>query len=700
MSYGDLGVSPVPEPLPQSQLTKIKLPEDKWSDEYALRVVRSDFAYAEAYRTHAHDWRYRNAAELYLAWAGQRYWEGTRVPRSSIGIYVVFEQVESMLPKIIGAICDPESYNFYAEDRDAALLWKELVIDQMGEVKYREHFRRAAKSSLIYGNGLVEVGMEDYEDESVSFTESRNISQMQILPHPLLGPVPVPQTQAGYKRSVKREKKRRPYLRYRSIIDSYVDPNCESTSLQDPSCGYHILRTYMHAEQLKELRDKSNFDIPDDATLVQYSKAKTTANQDVTKLSNELFRYNLWNPAQDYSADPSQKRIEVIEYTTRDRKVWLLNREHVAYNQPNKYREINYYSMSYADVLDRWHALAMSDVAEGEQRLQQSIVNGRVDELALSIHRPMIKRRGVTIPPYQLKVRPGVVIEVENPEGDIKQLEVQNITQQAFVEVEASERRVQRITGMSDLAALGSPTSGGNSANRTAAGVNTQVGATQDRTRYYIENTETMVVQPILNKFIWLNKHFMDPMQAAAWIKLHPKFGHLDPLKVMNARVTADCDGSGKMAARQGFLSILPLWLQYVMNPETLQLWAQQQQKVLDIDENTDMIMRAINYSPRNPLFRPMSQQEQQAMNQPPAAEVMKQQLEAAQLQNDKSIHDNQNMVKLIDTLIKQGYGHHTQMAALDDKRQQHGIDTALAVKQMEHEKELQANEPTQEPGE
>lgn len=680
MSYGDLGTAPVPEALPYKELKKIPAPDAQWTDTYASQIVRSNFTYAESYRVHSHDWRYRNASELYLAWAGQRYWDGTRVPRSSIGIYSVFEQVESMLPKIISAICDPESYNFYADDMDIALLWKENIVDQLGETKYREHFRRSAKSSLIYGNGLVELGMEDYEDESVDIEESRVLRQLDVLQHPLLGAIPVPSFDRNYKRKVTREKKVRPYLRYRSIIDSYVDPNAESTSLQDPTCEYHILRTYVHADYLKKFRDKKDFNIPDDATLAKYGQSKTTANQDVTKLSNELFRYNLWNPANDYTTDPAKKRIELIEYTTRERKVWMINREHVAYNKANKYKEINYYSMSYADVLDRWHALAMSDVAEGEQRLQQSIINARIDELALAIHRPMVKKRGVTIPPYQLKVRPGVVIEVENPEGDIKQLEVENITQQAFIEVEASERRVQRITGMSDLAALGSPSSGGNSANRTAAGINTQVGATQDRTKYYIENTESMVVTPILNKMIWMNKRFMDLSQAANWIRLHPKFGSKNPLQVMNARVSADCDGSGKMASKQGFLSILPLWMQYVLNPEVLQLFANQQGKVLDIQENTDMIMRAINHKPRNPLFRDMSQQEKQAMqsagNASTAAEMIKAKIAEMQEANKKGIHDNQNIVKLIDTLIKEGYGHHAKMAELDDREMQHQRDT------------------------
>ncbi|HEX8838737.1 MAG TPA: hypothetical protein VF748_17475, partial [Candidatus Acidoferrum sp.] len=664
MSYGDLGVAPIPDPLPLTEQLKIGV---DWTDANALRIVRSDFAYAEAYRTHSHDWRYRNASELYLAWAGQRYWEGTRVPRSSLGIYVAFEQVEGMLPKIVRAICDPDTYEFYADDPDFASLWKELIIDQLKEAQYREQIRLCAKSSLIYGNGILEWGMEDYEDESIEIQEAQSVKRMGQVYHPAVGMMNFPQElDFNYKRKIATETKRRPYVRYRSLIDSYVDPNCESTSLEKG--GYFILRTYMRAEEIKALRGKKDFKIPDDRTLALYSAAKTTANQDVTKLSTELFRYNLWNPAQDYSGDPAQKRIEVIEYTRANRKVWMLNREWVAYNQPNKYRKINYYSMHYADVLDRWHALAMTDVAEGEQRLQQGIINSRVDELALSIHRPMVKRRGITLPAYQLKIRPGLVIETEQPDGDIKQLEVQDITQQAFIEVEASERRVQRATGMSDLAALGSPTSGGNSANRTAAGINTQVGATQDRASYYIQNAENLVVEPLLNTFIWLNKRFGDMRQAANWIKLHPQYKNKKPVEVMNAKVYAECWGAIRAQARGMFLQLFPQITQIIFNPELLQLMAQQQKKTISADVFQSMIFDALGYRPRNPLWIDMTPEQIQAQQQPPPEAKLKMMMQGQQIQADTEKHQDQNKTKLLNTLLQAIFGHMGKLSELDDK--------------------------------
>lgn len=676
MAYGDLAVAPIPEPLTGVEAKKIPTPDMEWSNDRALRIVRTDFAYAESYRVHAHDWRYRNASELYLAWAGQRYWDGTRVPRSSIGLYVVFEQVESMLPKIVDSLCDPESYEFFADDEDAAALWKELINDQLEETKYREHIRLAAKSSLVYGNGILEWGMEDYEDENITFEQSKNLKNVITMFHPIQGQVNIPQSETSYKRKVTHETKRRPYIRYRSIIDSYVNPNCESPSLQSPG-NYFILRTYMTAEDIKKLGKSKDFNIPSDAKLAEMSKVKTTANQDVTKLSAELFRYNMWNPAIDYSGDPGKKRIEVIEYTTKDRKIWCLNREHIAYNKKNPYGEINYYSMHYADVLDRWHALAISDVAEGDQRLQQTITNARIDELALSIYRPMLKRRGVTVPPYQLKVRPGVVIEVENPEGDIKQMEVQDITQNAYIEVNASQSRVERITGQSSLSSSGTGAPGGNSALRNATGVNASMGAGQDRIRYYVSNSESMVIEPLLNTFIMLDKKFMDPKQGAAWIKLHKEYSDKDPLEVMNAKVTGYCYASVRMQSKMNFLQNFPNIAQTIFNPELMQLLAEQQKLTINAEAFERCIWDSIQYTPRGRIFIPMSDEQKQAMSQPPAEAKLQAQVQQMQMQLDKSIHDNQNIVKLIDSLIKQGFGHHSQMAALDDKETQHKRDTA-----------------------
>lgn len=696
MATTDLARS-VPEALPADQQRKILDAADPWSTSRALSIVRSDWAYAETYRTNAHDWRYRNADELYLAWAGQRYWDGTRVPRSSLGIYVVFEQIESLLPKMVSLVTGYDNYHFTSAnpgDPDNELIclaWREHVLRQLDEIDFREQVRRAIKSSLIYGNGVIECGVEEYSEEQVLFDKRVSAKAFSLVNHPAFGPIPFPtQVDTDFRRQVKSEKKIRPYARYVSVKDFYMDPNSESTRPQD--AGYVMKRVYMRAEQLKSLKGREGFNIPGDEYLTDLSKSKSTANQDVTKLSAELFRYNMWNPSLDYTSAPEKKRIAVVEYTTRDRKIWWLHggqdEQSIIYNQPNPYGCINYFSSCYADVPDRWNALSVSDVAEGEQRLQQAVINGRVDELALALHPRTIKRRGVTIPAYQLKRRPGVVIETESPGEDILTEQVQNITEQAYVEVNASQVRVERITGQSSVAGSGVAAPGGNSANRTAAGINVQAGAADSRVKYQVENIENDLIEPIVNFFIKLDKKFMNPKQASAWLTIDPRFRKLDPVKVFNARVSANCRASTKMAARMGFLQIFPMLAQVFFNPEFLQLLAQQRQETLNTKSVFETVFDAINYSPREPWITQMSPQQVQAMQQPPADVLAKLQMQQQQTESDQQINQNNLQTKLIDTLLKQLIGAHTKHAELDDT---HNVELLKLL--------VAANQPKPEPG-
>lgn len=677
MVYSETLSPPIAEPLEGKDAQKILLPDDPWTDKRALKIVRSDWGYAESFRINAHDWRYRNADELYLGWYPQRFWDGTRIPRSSLGQYVIFQQIQAMLAKTVPPVTSYDSMHFYAEQPgddktdDYVLAWSELIKNQLMETKFRANVQRALHSLKQYGNGILEVGFEEYEDEAITFDKNTRATQFQTINHPVRGPFQVPTaTEDSYKRKITREKKTRPYVRYVSIKDFYVDPNCESNILQE--AGYVIKRVYLRAEQIKQLKGQTGFKIPNDDYLSKISKAKATSNQDVTKQGAELFRYTNWSPSLDYSADPSQKRIAIVEYTTKDRKIWWAQggdgEESIFYNQRNRYGCINYWSASYADVLDRWHGLAVADVGEGEQRLQASIINARVDELALSLHKPMIKRRGVTIPQYQLKVRPGVVVETESPDQDIKTMEVDNITQQAYIEVDASNNRIQKTTGMTDLAALGTASPGGNSANRTAAGVNTQSGATDTRMLYMVGTIEDLLIEPVLNAVIKFNRKFMDMKTAANWLKLDPRFQKLDPVKVMNCRVVGEMRGSIKMQARSGFLQVYPVLSQTAFNPEFVQMLAQQQQKTINAAEFFRRLDDAINYAGREPLLMDMTPEQVKAMNAPPPAEVMKAQGQKAQQDSDEKIVNNRLIADLFKTFIKSGMDTHAKHGELDDK--------------------------------
>jgi hypothetical protein len=232
--------------------------------------------------------------------------------------------------------------------------------------------------------------------------------------------------------------------------------------------------------------------------------------------------------------------------------------------------------------------------------------------------------------------------------------------------VDASNNRVQRTTGMTDLAALGTASPGGNSANRTAAGVNTQSGATDTRMFYMVGTIEDLLIEPVLNAMIRYNRKFMDMKTASNWLKLDPRFQKLDPVKVMNCRVIGEMRGSIKMQARQGFLQVYPVLAQTAFNPEFLEM-IEGQQKTLNAVEFFRRLDDAINYSGREPLIMDMTPEQIKAKQQPPAEAQMKMQAQQTKTGSDEKIAQNRLIADIFKTTLKSGMDNHAKHSELDD---------------------------------
>lgn len=657
--------------LDQRQEQTVAMPTDLWSDDFATKIVQQDFSSAESMRMANHDWRWRNADELYLAWVAQKYWEGTRYPRSSIGVYLAYSQVESFLPHLVGALfggdapfdANPEPGTSAGEARAVTnLLTYQLRVNAYQSAGPREVFRKVIKSALIYGNGICEVGWKYFKQKR--FRQVASYTPIKQVTWTPMGPVATPT--GKFTRNVRQvmveDEVNMPFANYVSIKDYYQDPNTPSPFVQDGR--FAIKRVLSTVDELWALKDTEGFKIPSKEILLELARNHPASNSDNTKSASDTYRNMQWQPSLDSTVDPAGRRIEVLVYHTRDRCVWLGNRSVCLYNAPNKYGFIPYFGAFYTDVLDRFYGLAITDVTEPEQRLQQGIINGRVDELALALHPPMIKKRGMNIPAYQLRRRPGLVAEADDPMKDLVYGQVQNVTQQAFIETEASERRAQKTTGITDLAVLGTSSEGGNSANRTATGVAQQAGASGRRIQYIQENIEDDFIRPVLEAFHAMNQQFLDPNQAVKILGKEGEEIQLDPMDVMNARVRFAMHGASRLSAKQALAQVFPLIQQTLLNPEFLDMLAQQQQKTINVEEIAQMVLDIAGYKPRESLFRQMSPQEVQAMNQPPPQAMIDQQMQRERLAATSGDVESKGMVELLRTAIQGAIDHSLEAEA------------------------------------
>jgi hypothetical protein len=656
-------------PLTGEEAQRIVSPGEPWSDARAKDFVKKTFQRYETYRIQNYDKGYKRCDDTYMAVTKNKTWEGTRIPRASIPVWMGVQQIEALLPHAVGALfsddfpfeCFPKAGTTLQAARAVRDLLREQIEDLNPDVMgmtLREIVRRAYKSDYVYGVAPVEFGWQMAEKKRMLYSR-KAIPERVPMRHPQTGEVvmvPSGEIKWAVDQQTKTYRISRPKVQNTEVYDYYFDPNLKS---HNPQEGQGVAtRQLLPISYLKQVCiPEFGYKLPaDDKAWQELAQQYKSSMAEVGKGWSEQNRGNYYNPAIDQNADPADARVEVIRFWTKDRHVWLIGRDWLAYNWPNELGVIPFLNPFYVDVIGRHVGLSICDLIEGDQKLAQAIIEARIDELNLMIHPPIIRKFGVKVASSQRRLRPGVEWEADNPKEDIARMEMGNVTQSAYIEVQALEQRVQKTTGVTDLAALGAPSSSGNSANRTATGINTQSAATGVRIGYQVENGEDQFITPLLQMLLLLNQKYQDPNDMAA----QPFFNvampngqveQVDPLDILNAQVKFKLKSSDKLRIRRMLAGGgLGEALQFI---SSMQGMMQSQGQTADLKEVGALLTDALGL-PSNSLFRDMTQQEMESFAaQAMAKEQAKFQLQGARLESMEEMSESKDETKLLGEIFK-----------------------------------------------
>ena len=660
MSSTPILQNPTTALTPQERTTIITDPQE-WPDAFARKVALQDFQRMETFRSQNHDRRFRESDRLLTGWRPQRFWEGTRLPRSNVPVYIAWQEIEVLLPRVLQVIfSDNPPFEFMPEPGSplaAAYAVKNLLASQLRDIgkpgqfiTARELARRAYKSALTYGAGIVEFGWL-LQTVNRTIYDRRAVAETVTINHPQFGPVPVPTGQLKIVAQQLEDKRTisKPIFTNVDVRDYYIDADCQGPNVQEARMD--ATRHMMTIEEVKEYRDIPGFYVPDDKTLIEIARSKGATQGDTSKQIQESWRGNNYQPTIDQSADPALNKIEVIRYNRPNRMVWLLGRQYEKpmYNQCNPYGVLPHLNTFYTDFLGRFYGFSVCDMVEGDHKLAAEIINNRIDELNLIINAPFVRKRGFNI---GKRFHPGAIWETPgNPKEDVIRMEMGAVNPAAFAEVNALELRVQKLTGNTDVAAFGVQTAGGDSANRTAHGVAAKTAAANSRVEYQVENFEDQFLEPLLYILLGLNKKYIDPNTLLKITGPDGQVIALDPLTVLNADGQFEVRASAKMRTRQSLQSGgLQMVLQTYLNP------AYQQEMVkagrtINFDAFDMIVCDGLNL-PQTQLTRPMTQQEQQAASQPPMEVMLKMMMQRERLQAQSENQDAGDETALLKTLL------------------------------------------------
>lgn len=584
---------PIEEQVPYVQpadldTEPLKRAAEDIEDSFALSLCLNTFNLFEIYRSQNHDRRWSVADALYCGWMPNKVWDGTNTPRANLSVFTVFNQVEALVPAISQAVFNggadwfqvvPEGETTPEEAKqiqDAMSYYLDHPKDEFSNNAQAE-YQLAFKQLALYGNGGVSV-----EWDAV---------------------------------------KGRPSIQAVDIRDFYIDPACPTPSTSDSRAV--IRRKFFTVDELLAFKDKdARMKIPSRNQLYAMSMNYAQTYGDETKRIQEGFRGVFYSPgSSDFVPNPADRLVEVLIYESRQRIIWVFNREWVAYKGPNPY---GFYTFDFAPCYvysGRWYALSIPDVQEGYQRFTEGLLNGRLDEISMALHPPRTMPRGANLTPAQLRWKPGAVYAIDKPR-DAQVFQPQNVTANIYEEISYIDSLSEKTTGITGLGGSGVPRA--SNANRTLGGMQMQNAGSGNRISQIVSQVENYLIVPSLYK---LYKIVGTHTKPGAFL---PAYNSTDGVYQINGEVfykpvSFRMDAASRMVTRDRLMQIVPFLSQYVLQGPLVQQ-LHQIGNTIDFEVFFNMIQDAAGTGQLYHLMRPMNQQEQQALNQPPPQVVAQQQ--------------------------------------------------------------------------
>lgn len=667
----DIAPSTQPEGVAFDEIRpeEAKFPPQSLEDLTALKIVVQDAVKAEAWALSAGlSLEWDRADRLYLFQVPTAYWEGTGIERAHLGMPLVFEHVESILPQVLMGLYQddppfmskprPGTKMEAARANDAILGW------ELAQSNFRDETRLGLKSCLLYGMGIWKLG---WKTQSIEHVVYQRKAPTEFVPLQAgggqEGGVNIPQSDEVEAKTVV-EEINQPTFEAVNIRHILVDPGCCVSDIR--KARFVIHRIYLNVEDLDALRDYHGYNIPEREQLrkLLFPPKETPLNGQLEKstIGNFLDEFKAAPREEQTSVDPMTLPLECLEYWTKDRVYTVLQRKLVIRNEANEWGEIPFRSLAYSDVMDSFWGIGIAKLVGNEQRMQQGVINAFLDDLSLSLNGMFWRVRGKNTPTAQIRMRPGGVIDVDEKDGvGVLQRQPIPVAETAAV-ISASDARAQRRTAANELVVQGSLPSEKSSITRTATGVQYLAGGAGARLQgNLIENFASQVFIPTLEAFHRMNGRKLTPSQINKLLSddLAQAYDG-DPLDLVNARVQFNIVAAAKLQSRRAMANFLPMLFQFVLT-EPVMTSLQQEGKKVNVTELVNMLFDVSGFPNRQDIIVRLNEEDEARalMNNPAIQGILQQQSQLATQQDQKlQAVEEENIARvgrdIIRSLLKQ----------------------------------------------
>ena len=447
-----------------------------------------------------------------------------------------------------------------------------------------------------------------------------------------------------------------PFFEHRPLDKVLVDPHLEVSDIRQADWVVDV--HYMDFYQLEEIRKaiadstdkkaKEGWSIPGDLKAVWIKTHGTTTN---LQAEQAVYAKDAVHHSRDMNLDsgpdPLRKKLEVLEYWDKKRKIIVIDSKTVLYTGTNDFGAVPFLSCNWWNRPKAFLGMGLGLIIGQNQRVDQGTINAILKILSFGTNPIYLQKREANTATQMIRTNIGKVMKVDGPAPEaFHLLEQPRVPSDIWSAIKESQEASESSSGADQQLVQGSTAGPRAGMGRTSGGAAIQASASATRLDGPLDNFIDQVFSPFL---IILDKLVYRYMNDEWIIHILGERGKLLVQHLSNVKMTDKGDATiefevlagASMSARRTMAQSLVMLTQILQNPQLQEMLAADGKKI-KIEPIIDMWMEASEWKNGNDIIVDMTEAEKAERKANSKSAQMQQQAAAAQQANDTKFAQKQ----------------------------------------------------------
>lgn len=352
---------------------------------------------------------------------------------------------------------------------------------------------------------------------------------------------------------------------------------------------------------------------------------------------------------QKVSPDPLRRKLEVLEYWDKGRKIIVLNGKYTLFVGKNEFRQIPFLSSNWWNRPKAFYGMGLGLIIGQNQRVDQGTINAILKILSYGVNPIYLRNRDDNAPTQMIRTGLGKILSVTDTEKSYKLMESPKVPSDIWAALKENQDASESASGADQMLVQGSTQGPRSSMGRTSGGANILAGASATRLDGPLDNFIEQVFKPFLNV---LDMMVFNVMSDAAILHVLGKQAGKELLEsdefsmqaFHDAQIDYEVLAGSSLAAKRTMAQSMVMLTQILDNPQIQEQLAEINEEYIDFKPIINMWLEASEWKNNNDIIKPMTEEMKQKRAQNSKAAQMQAQAQMKQQSDDQKFEQKQKL--------------------------------------------------------